>query len=171
MLLDDVRKLIQANTERIIGGRRPGETRQQLAKRIGIGDGTLGRLLDNGGNPQLKTLVSLADALKVQPWELLSPEDKVLHVREEPTRYGDADQLVDAIRIAEELIDEAGRVRMTPRQRAAVIHAVLRLQDQGVGMDSARAIVADFLATTAEGESEHGINRRHPGRTGKDDQR
>lgn len=153
MTLEALRNSVRSHVERLVAMRRPHETRQQLAKRVGIGDGTLGRLLGPDANPRLDTLQQLAVALKMSPSDLLKPSE-AQSVRESPAPYP-IDVLTAAIEDSEKIIQAAGSPQLSAEARAAIISTVLRLQSEGVGMDSARDIVAKLLATTS-GAKKHG---------------
>jgi transcriptional regulator with XRE-family HTH domain len=52
---------------------RKGITQAELAKRLGKSEGRVSQMFDEGGNPTVKTLVSLARALDVQLSVLAHP--------------------------------------------------------------------------------------------------
>lgn len=71
-MLPAVKKALSENVARLIEG-MPTDSRLKASKRIGVGDGTLGRILYGTANPELETIVRLAEYFKLQPWQLLVP--------------------------------------------------------------------------------------------------
>ncbi len=65
-------KVLAENINRLLK-KAPKLPRPELAKRMDIGDKTLGFLKAGTGNPTLENLVKVATFFRVQPWQLLAP--------------------------------------------------------------------------------------------------
>ncbi|MCD7096918.1 helix-turn-helix transcriptional regulator [Stenotrophomonas sp. MMGLT7] len=61
--------------------------RIELAKRMGVADGTLGRIKYGKANPTIDVVDKIARYFRMEPWELLRPP--VDGVREQAAVYGD----------------------------------------------------------------------------------
>lgn len=74
MMLPAVR-ILATNVERLIARMTDRPARPELAARMGIGDKTLGFMKAGSGNPTLENIAKVAQFFRVQPWELLKPEE------------------------------------------------------------------------------------------------
>lgn len=61
-------------------------SRMDIAKRMGVADGTLGRIKYGTGNPTIEVLDRIAHYFRVEPWELLRPTD-AKNLREQQGDY------------------------------------------------------------------------------------
>lgn len=66
--------------------------RLDLAKRMNVSDGTLGRIKYGQGNPTLEVVDRIAAFYRVEPWQLIKPDDGMgatdkHRIREEVTTY------------------------------------------------------------------------------------
>lgn len=74
----DARRILKTNFNKLFSQwktRTSGasKSRMAFAEHIGIGDGTLGRILYESGNTTLEVLVKLSEHAGVEPWQLLAP--------------------------------------------------------------------------------------------------
>ena len=159
MMLDTVKKALADNVIRLMDARRGGEARLSFAKRTGVGDGTLGRIMYGTGNPRLETLVQLATFFRVKPWELLIPAG----ADAEPTASSPVnfEVLTDALRLVAEANAREGGARLDPKFHARLVASAYRVLSDNVGMESAKNIVADLLATMRFSEDEQGVRGRN----------
>lgn len=70
MMLEDVKRNLADNLTHLLG-RFPDVSRLELARRMSVADGTLGRIKYGTGNPQLDNLCQIAEYFKLKPWQLL----------------------------------------------------------------------------------------------------
>lgn len=86
VLSDAVRKLLAGETI----------ARIELAKRMGVADGTLGRIKYGKANPTLDVVDQIAHYYRIPAWKLLQPPG----VAEESADYGSPHlgQLIDAVK-------------------------------------------------------------------------
>lgn len=161
MLLDQVKTTIAANVQRLLATNQKGkDSRLAYAKRVGVADGSLGRYIRKEGNPTLSSLVKLAELLRIEPWELLQPIGTAQRVSEPRQEYPvSTDLLVKATSIVETILHDQKR-RLSPEQRANIIAGAYEVLSEGIGMESAKRIVTNLLATVTAGEREHGIATR-----------
>lgn len=101
-----VLEIIAENVRHLMAARQ-SLPRPELAKRIGIGDKTLGFIKSATGNPTIETIETIARYYRVQPWQLLMKDGvKLLDQRrfsEESTSTisPDARELIELILAAE----------------------------------------------------------------------
>lgn len=69
----DSNRALTAHLSRLLEGQ--GLSRMALSKRIGVADGTLGRIKYGTGNPTIDVIDKIARYFRVKPWELLQPLD------------------------------------------------------------------------------------------------
>lgn len=85
MRLGDSNQALTANLNRLLEGQEL--SRIELARRMRVADGTLGRIRYGTANPTIDVLERIARYFRVKPWELLrpvdtSPEDDATHLSE-----------------------------------------------------------------------------------------
>lgn len=97
MRLADSNKVVQQKVAALLTTAIPRVgSRMALAEKIGVGDGTLGRIVYGTGNPSVSTLDQIAHYFRVSTWQLLKPDDadvqnKIAEVRSMTTpRSADA---------------------------------------------------------------------------------
>lgn len=129
MLLDETLKTLAANYSRLLQ-RRPHEgSRMSLAKKMGVGDGSLGRIMYASGNPSLETIVQVAQYFRVAPWQLIAPEPEAGQVREGPASYTvDEDALAQAIDWVTTALDEADLTIPKKKKARAIALVYSRLK-------------------------------------------
>lgn len=141
MMLDDTLKTISANYQRLLARKPHAGSRMDLAKRIGVGDGTLGRIMYGTGNPGVDTLVQLANYFHVEPWELLFPADghvaAVSEVRDQQPINIDVDALTDAIEWVNKALDEADLTVSKRKRSRAIALVYARILEVGAKLRSA----------------------------------
>lgn len=71
MRLSDSNQALSAHLNRLLAGQ--DIARLELAKRMGVADGTLGRIKYGKGNPTIDVVDKIARYFRVHPWELLQP--------------------------------------------------------------------------------------------------
>ncbi|HEY0201128.1 MAG TPA: helix-turn-helix transcriptional regulator [Burkholderiaceae bacterium] len=71
MRLGDSNQVLSDHLNRLLSGSEVA--RIELAKRMGVADGTLGRIKYGKGNPTIDVVDKIARFYRVQPWELLRP--------------------------------------------------------------------------------------------------
>lgn len=77
-LTTDSKAILAANLTELLSTRQEAP-RLELAKRMGVADGTLGRIKYGTGNPTVEVLDQIASFFKIPTWSLLKPKDGELH--------------------------------------------------------------------------------------------
>ncbi|MFT4179724.1 MAG: helix-turn-helix transcriptional regulator [Thermomonas sp.] len=73
MRLGDSNKALTARLNQLLEGE--ALSRMALSKRIGVADGTLGRIRYGTANPTIDVIDKIARYFRISPWELLRPPD------------------------------------------------------------------------------------------------
>ncbi len=105
--IDTATEVLANNVNSLLEAYPHKAPRPQMAAKIGIGDKTLGFLKAGSGNPTLESIVKVARFFRIQPWELLKPQ--------ESARSTAIDQLMSLA---------------TPRSKAA-LQAISKAAEQG----------------------------------------
>lgn len=69
-VMPESKKTLSTNITRLLSTQK-GVSRLELSKRIGVADGTLGRIKYGSGNPNIETLNAIATFFKLESWQLL----------------------------------------------------------------------------------------------------
>jgi transcriptional regulator with XRE-family HTH domain len=153
MRLDDIKRNLAENVSRLLKKSGAGEARLAISKRIGVGDGTLGRIAYGTGNPSLETLVQLATFFRVKPWELLMPPDG-LRSASTPASPVQTELLAESLRLLAEAQAES-RTKLDPNLHATFAATVYRQLERNLGTDHAKNVVADLLSAMRTAHEEH----------------
>ena len=71
---DSSNQVLAAHLNRLLEGQEL--SRMALARRMGVSDGTLGRIKYGTANPTVEVIDRIARHFRVKPWELLCPLDE-----------------------------------------------------------------------------------------------
>lgn len=112
MRLANSNQALTQHLNRLLAG--TGVARMELAKRMDVADGTLGRIKYGKGNPTIDVLDKIARYFRMQPWELLIPPEELeqsgRQLRETAARYAEAPPTAAKLhRWIDELDDEKRR--------------------------------------------------------------
>lgn len=72
-LANDSKPALAENLTELLSRRE--EARLDLSRKMGVADGTLGRIKYGTGNPTVEVLDQIANFFKVPTWELLAPKE------------------------------------------------------------------------------------------------
>lgn len=114
MRLADSNQSLADNLNRLLASQ--DMARIELAKRMGVADGTLGRIKYGKGNPTIDVVDKIARYFRVNPWELLMPADQSIG---EPGASYD----VGVPGLGEEI------ARLTPGQQQALLSMIREFKD------------------------------------------
>jgi transcriptional regulator with XRE-family HTH domain len=103
--MPNLKKILADNVRRLLASRDGART--EIATRMGVGDGTLGRILYGTANPSLETLDQIASFFRVSVVDLLSSAEKTPQVRDSASEIDDV-RLSDAIDAVSKLLDHEG---------------------------------------------------------------
>lgn len=74
-MLNKSSKQTLAENLTILLASKPAGSRIELSKRMGVADGTLGRIKYGTGNPTIEVLDQIAGFFRIPTWELLKPTE------------------------------------------------------------------------------------------------
>lgn len=113
----DSNQALSQHLNRLLAG--TDVARLELARRMGVADGTLGRIKYGRANPTIDVVDRIARYFRVEPWELLKP-------------------------IGRDVGDEAGEYRVPPPELLAAISTMTPGQ-----VSALTALVRAFATTSA----------------------
>ena len=127
-LKSDSKQALASNVAALLAS-RPDLPRMDHAKTMGVGDGTIGRIIYGTGNPTLDVLESIAAYFRVQPWQLLLPAEGATAITDSASQPVSGEDLT----IAAELADEALRGQWIPKHRYyALVSEILDGMQKGL---------------------------------------
>lgn len=85
MRLNDSNQALTQHLQRLLEGQEL--SRLELAQRMGVSDGTLGRIKYGTANPTVDVVDRIARYFRVEPWELLKPP-AAAGVQDQRIEYG-----------------------------------------------------------------------------------
>lgn len=135
------KRALAANLAGLLAG-RADKSRMEHAKLMGVGDGTLGRILYGTGNPGLEVLDSIASYFKLQPWQLIQPADDSHRAAD----AGSHPMSPEALMVATDLVDETLRGLWLPKHKRFEL-IVLALEGITQGLPYAQ--ILEFVSPTA----------------------
>ena len=116
-------------------------TQLELAELAGVGQSTLSSYLDHSKSPTIKSIALLAEALRVQPWQLLCP---VKPVRQKTGVNATA--LESAIAAVERAIPR--NATFSPKKKAQIINTLYAIhiaESEVLVSDALRELVRDAM--------------------------
>lgn len=123
----DAKKTLTDNVRTLIDKATQDRARLDLAKQMGVADGTLGRIKYGNGNPNVETLEQIARFFRIEAYQLLTPGmarlERVAVSSQSQEGRPFVSQFEDAVRT---LYEEERAGRVSPAA-ANAIHAILAL--------------------------------------------
>ena len=147
---------------------KPELPRIEHAKLMGVGDGTLGRIMYGTGNPGVEILDAIAAYFRVKTWQLLQPTDEASQVAEAPSQPVSG----EALMIAADIADEALRGLWLPKNQ---YYELVSLALEGISKGLPYAQILDFVSPAArklaksevDDDSGHAVGGKSAGRHGR----
>lgn len=121
---------------------RPDLPRMEHAKLMGVGDGTLGRIVYGTGNPGLEIVDAIASYFRVEPWRLLQPEPEAGRIADAVSQPVSG----EALMIAADIADEALRGLWLPKNQ---YYELVSLALEGISKGLPYAQILDFVSPAA----------------------
>lgn len=141
----DSKRVLAGRLARLLGS-RPDLPRTEHAKLMGVGDGTLGRILYGTGNPTVEVLDAIAAYFRVGTWQLLRPAESsegASEVKEAPSQPVSG----EALMIAADIADEALRGLWLPKNQ---YYTLVSLALEGISQGLPYAQILEFVSPAAK---------------------
>lgn len=139
-LTSATKKALSANLAALLAS-RPDKPRTEHARLMGVGDGTLGRILYGTGNPGIDVLEAIAAYFRTTPAQLLRDTAESHHVHESSQSVSG-----EALMIAADLADEALRGDWLPKHQ---YFELVSLTLEGVQKGLPYAKILEFILPVA----------------------
>lgn len=149
----DSKRVLAAHLAQLLAS-RPDHARTEHAKIMGVGDGTLGRILYATGNPTVEVLDAIAAYFRISTWQLLHPGDTaksssgVAESQSQPVSG-------EALMIAADIADEALRGLWLPKHQ---YYELVALALEGISQGLPYAQILEFVSPAAKKLAKSEVN-------------